>query len=801
MKVSTLNNPLPGNQIKLSLLLVSAAGVSYQLILMQFFSYIQWHHFASIIISVALLGFGTAGTLLTIFENKLIAAFEKLFPRLLFATAICMSMVLPLVHLDDIRFDSFLIFSAQGQWIKLLISYLLLFVPFFLAACAIGLTFVKFPLRIGKLYFFDLTGAGLGGMAILWAMWWLEPWKLHLVVALLPLLAGLISLRGKWSFYDVFLVVFAAVTIAVQLYSKPVIHGSQFKDLSRTLLLPEATKEFTATSPHGVIEVVSSPSLRFAPGISLNYVGEVPVYPMVFQNGDWMGPLVPRSSDPASPFTYTGEALAFELAKKKQLLILDGSTGEYSAMALFYNYQKISALESNREILKLLSDTYLQVTDSLILEPRLHSIPIEARTFLMADTQTYDLILFPRLGSFGGMGGIEAMQENYLLTKDAFIQAIEHLSEGGIGAVTCWMDTPMRVPLRLIATVTAAMSESGIVRVPAHLIILKSWGTLTVLFSNTPFSSEVMAQTEQFCQSRQFDAILLGNSIMDPSTELHQREGSPLITAIKHLVLDQSKRFFEEYDFAIEPTSDNRPFFFQFIKLNRLDKLRKELGASQYMFLELGYAVIWIAFLLILVVSLIFIFLPLFKLGFRGSYRKYVLLYFAGIGIGFLFTEIVLIQQFILFLGQPIFAAAGVITILLISSGLGSWYSSRIEVNSMRIRHTAALISTIIIIYAMILTPILQASVGFALPIRAAYVILLIAPLGFLMGMMFPMGIKWLAAKKVPHMVPWAWGINGYFSVISALLASILAVEIGFVSILVLAGLAYALPLALNLGK
>ncbi len=196
----------------------------------------------------------------------------------------------------------------------------------------------------------------------------------------------------------------------------------------------------------------------------------------------------------------------------------------------------------------------------------------------------------------------------------------------------------------------------------------------------------------------------------------------------------------------------------------------------------------------ITIASFLLIILPLVKLGWRGSNKFNIILYFTGIGLGFMFVEMVFIQRFILYFGNPVYSVSAVITTLLIFSGIGSYFSNSIVTKAKGLLVILMLIVILLFIYSFIFTPVLQQTVHWQLPFKVFIVLLLTAPLAFLMGIPFPAGLAKISKNNEAE-VPWAWGINGCVSVISTALATIVSVQMGFIWVMIFAALAYCLPL------
>jgi predicted membrane-bound spermidine synthase len=177
-------------------------------------------------------------------------------------------------------------------------------------------------------------------------------------------------------------------------------------------------------------------------------------------------------------------------------------------------------------------------------------------------------------------------------------------------------------------------------------------------------------------------------------------------------------------------------------------------------------------------------------------------LYFCGLGIGYMFVEIVLIQKFTLYFGNVIYSTAAVVCLMLISSGFGSWFSQNLYAKPSRIVGVTALIILSLIIYLIFLTPIIKTTIAFTLIAKIFFATFLIAPPAFIMGVPFPLGLRLLSERNESTegvQVPWAWGINGLFSVISVVLATIVAIELGFIWVMIIAAGAYSLSLLVNL--
>src|SRR5688572_30028849 len=187
------------NNLLLSLGILSASIIAFQLALMQILSIVQWYHFAYMVISMALLGFGAAGTVLALFRQQLQKYINLLLTVLMISSGIAMALVTDISQLSAIRFDSYLLFANYTHIGRLLVSYLLFFIPLLYGARAIGMIFDYHVAIIGKIYFANLAGSAIGGLLILALIWFLTPDRLPAFISCLPVIAGVMIIQFTQS--------------------------------------------------------------------------------------------------------------------------------------------------------------------------------------------------------------------------------------------------------------------------------------------------------------------------------------------------------------------------------------------------------------------------------------------------------------------------------------------------------------------------------------------------------------------------------------------------------------------------
>ncbi len=788
-------------RIYISVGLLSASIIAFQLTLMYLLSIIQWNHFAYMVISVALLGFGASGTLLALARNWFIRHIKIALPVLMMLTAVSMSLIMIISNTVFGSFDSYLLFVDRSQVLGLVITYFAFFVPFLFGAIAIGLVYIHYVKKIGGLYFADLIGSGIGGLLTLVLFWSFSPTQLPAVISTLPLLAGILLIPAGLKMKFTPLILAGLLMPIILFINPPRLPMSEYKGLSGALNLPDAEIVAERSSPYGQLSIVRSPALRYAPGLSLTFQGTVPVRDVIFNNGNWFGPVVEWSETDTSHFLdYTTNSLPYIIANPGDLLLLDAGTGLFAAHALTRGVENITAVEQNRIAVNMLKNELAGMIDSMYQDPSMNPVNLHPRSYLLKDDNLYDLIILPTSESFGGTSGINALEEQYTMTVEAMNEMWHRLTADGMISVTSWMDYPSRAPLKLLATLVETHENNSSLPAEDHIAAIRGWGTITFVLKKSPLNPDEIGRIRDFGNQMNFDPVLLPGIDQSERSVFNQLPDDDFFSHVDRIMSADRYRFYNEYDFNIRPATDNIPYFSQFLKLGRYGKMQEMFGQSTVPFLEIGYLIVLLTFIQITGAAVILIILPLFAIGWKGGGKLYTVLHFSGIGLGFMFIEIILIQQFILYFGNPIYAAAAVLSGMLICSGAGSLASGRFSKGRRGIVKVLALVIFFILIYTILLTPLLRLTINFPLTAKIFLSILFISPAAFFMGMPFPLGLRKLAELN-DTLIPWAWGINGCLSVISTALATIIAVEAGYIWVMLIAALAYGLTLSANLIK
>jgi len=721
-------------------------------------------------------------------------------------TSLLMSISVTISQTSLFSFDSYKLFSDYSQIWKLIATYMIFFPPFFFGALAIGLAFVKYVNRIGTLYSANMIGSGIGGLLAVFLMWWFFPQKLPAVVSTLAFFAAVIiiprQLRAGFT-----LVVAAAVALLSFFYiSSPSLNISEYKSISKTLNLPGSKVVESECSPYGTIEIISSNYLRYAPGLSIKYPGIVSVNNAAFNNSDWLGPLISLQNDSINYLAYSTGMLPYIINKRKDVLVLNSGTGRQVNTALYNNARRVMAVEPNKALLELLTGDLANEVGAIYNKAEVRVRNISPRSYLLAPHPKFDLITLPVISSFGGTSGLFALQEEYLLTKESFGEMWRSLKDNGVISINTWIDYPYRNPLKIISTLAEVIEKNGIKDLSKHIAAIKNWNTISIVVKRSQITIEETEKIRTFCNEMNFDPVILPDLKEEERGRFNKLQDDSFYRLIDEILSseDQRESVYSNYSFNIKPATDNQPYYSQFLQFKSIPLLAELFGSNAVPFFEVGYILLYLTFFQILLISFILIIIPLFKLGWKDEIRSWTFFYFCGLGIGYMFVEIVLIQKFSLYFGNVIYSAAAVICLMLISSGFGSWFSQNLYAKSNRIVGVTALIILSLIIYIVFLSSILKTTIAFTLTAKILFTTFLIAPPAFIMGMPFPLGLRFLSERNESaegRQVPWAWGINGLFSVISVVLATIIAIELGFVWVMIFAALAYGLSLSVNLKR
>ncbi|MBI2497678.1 MAG: hypothetical protein HYV75_07120 [Opitutae bacterium] len=301
-----------------------------------------------------------------------------------------------------------------------------------------------------------------------------------------------------------------------------------------------------------------------------------------------------------------------------------------------------------------------------------------------------------------------------------------------------------------------------------------------------------MAALRTFCETRGFDPLLLPDLRPAEREANHSWRNPEFFSLVDRLLEPDRAELYRAYAFVLRPPTDDRPFFSQFLRWRELPRIATVFGRRLAPFFELGSLVVALTFVVLGVIALTGIVLPLVRLGWRGPGKIRLILYFGGLGVGFMLVEMGLMLRLQSWLGGAVPAAAVVLTSLLLFSGIGSLLSERWPADGNLARFIPGVIAGLIVMTTAIPAPTGNAVFALSAPTRIATVVMALLPLGLAMGMAFPLGLRRIAAARPDH-VPWAWAVNGCMSVATPAGVMLLAMSAGYTAVSGCAVAAYTL--------
>lgn len=783
------------NFLYLGIFFISVATLLLEISLTRIFSVSLWYNFAFMIISIAFLGFGFAGSILAI-KPIMEKNFEKNLS--LFSIIFSFSVIISFILTQQIPFDPFKITWDKNQIFYISLYYPLIAMPFFFSGLIICGVFSKISENANKIYFFNLIGSGIGSFLVIFSFSFLGESTIILpsIFGAIATVFFLLSLSKKSAIC--FVLGFTIFLFLVYSSNLLEIKISEYKDLSRIKNYPDSRILYTKWNSFSRVDLIESKTIRYAPGLSLEYKDILPKQIGVTIDGDSLNVVTKFENLSQLRFLeYLPNSLAYDLVdnkNNKKVLIIEPKGDLDIILALYKNSSFVEISEPNPLIAEILFDqTFLKS-----LQNEKVRINVEdGRTFIKKIKEKYDIIFISLTDDIvKNSVGIYSLNENYLFTKEAFKELYSHLSEQGFLVVTRWIQHPPRDSIRIISIAVDALENLN--ENPSERIAyIRGYSTVTLFLKKTPLREEDVEKIKKFSKEKKFDLIYYPK-ISKEDTNIYNKLPEPFFYQMtQEILFGDRKKLYSEYLLDISSTTDEKPYFFSFFRLEKIPELYSSLGKKWEPFFESGFLV-FLVFFQALFFTIILIFSPLHffkKIKKKIDGKFYILSYFFAIGLGYMLIEISLIQKFILFLGQPIFSISLVISSLLIFSGLGSLFSEKLKINFLK--KIIFLLSVLILSYLIILPLIFNQFLGESLFFRILISLLTLIPISFLMGMPFPLGIKISSRIGKGELVSWSFATNAIASVLASVLGIIFALNFGFSAVLIFSALIYLLSLVL----
>ena len=760
--------------------LLAAALLAYEVALYRLLAVAQFHHLAFMVISLAMLGSGASGTLLATFPR--LGLWRPRATMAWFALGAGVLMPFGWALTNWIPFDAYTIWDPR-QVAILALHYGVLSLPFFAGGTALSLLFRRYPRAIAASYGANMVGSAAGCLLAL-----LAPGLVGAEGVLLLCTVGAAAAAicyapygmglGRWQRAAALLL---AVGAAIGLGRPPAalqVRLSPYKGLSYAIQAPGSRILATHWNAIARLDLVASPSLHALPGLSYRARMAPPAQWGLYCDGDDLSPVLledPASVDDGSPALAFAEAMptagAYALVPGGRVLLLDPLGGLEIWVALAQGVDRVDAAVSNPLVPRTVGGIYGH--------PRVTVLDADARSAVRAVHEPYDAVVLPLTDPYRPVrSGAYSLAEQYTLTREAFGEYMRALRPGGLLVITRWLQTPPSESLRAYALAVAAVEDSG--GDPGSWIVAyRGYTTMTILIRNGPWEHGELASLQRFCDEWAYDLVAMpGMSAADANR--YSVLDRPIYYEAYRELLQAADRaaWVRAYPYQVAPPTDDRPFYGHYYRWSQLPQLLAELGHTWAPFGGAGYLVLVALLLLATAGAAVLVAMPLLarqsaaRSRPSGSLQR-TLLYFAGIGLGFVLVEVPLIQRYTLYLGHPAYAFSAVLAALLVFSGLGATLSSRV-----RLRSALVALAAVAALSPWVVVGLQSHTAAWPLAARGAMAAVALAPLGVLMGIPFAGGLSRVATGD-RRAIAWAWAANGAASVVASVLAAALTLSWG----------------------
>ncbi|MGC2446225.1 MAG: hypothetical protein WA477_01185 [Candidatus Sulfotelmatobacter sp.] len=779
---TTTKSEIPESTLLAGLALTSFAALLLELALTRLFSVVLFYHFAFLAISIALLGLGAGGVFAYLLKTTLSNyATRMLASRVCMANAVLIFVVLEIVLHARVSLD-----VSTANFLRLTVIYLAAAVPFFLTGLLFSVVFARETSRIPRLYGADLCGGALACLAVVPLLNWLGGPNAILVSGIALGIAARIWASNAGERRNAAVIALALVALIAANHSGRLIDIVYAKGMFRD----PAWVEFARWNALSRVEVDRQ---GHAKAIVID--ADASTYIMNADVSRWHETEWEKDLMSAPP------ALANVLRPHGQFAIIGPGGGVDVLRAVANGSPSVTGIEINPIIATtIMRGRYADYAQHLYERPEVHIHVTDGRSYLRATSEQFDVVQMTLVDTWASTAaGAFALSENNLYTVEAFREYFNHLKPDGMIAITRWEFRHPREALRVVSVAIEALHSLGVAN-PARNIIVASQGSLdedgipvVVLAKKTAFTDEEENAVAAHCD--RYEAL-------DPlylPTSPGKNPFSDLIAS------NDPYTYARTYAYNVSPVTDNAPFFFFTLKAGQILGERSLRHGIDWK-VNLGVLVLLLVLVISAIAVTVFLILPLMLKSRPSRQSPLPLLYFIAIGLGYILVEIAFIQRFVLFLGHPTYALTVVIFLLMVSSGAGSLASRRWLPRTELVWIPLTAVLAALVAYVLFLPGRLAALVGLSFEARLLISAVLLIPLGFVMGMPFPTGLRALAAirtkspernEPADNAVEWAWAMNAAASVLGSVLAMVIAIRFGLNITLACGATAYLLALVL----
>lgn len=780
----------------IAIFVVSLAGLLLEVAYTRVISFKLWYYYTYLVIGLALLGMGSGSTVVVL-SSKLRAASTAAVLRwasLIGAVSIAVGYVaIAVIPIDTLALWDYGTMGSFKNFAALAVICFFLFSTFIAIGIMVSTLLSRAGEDVNRLYFSDLIGAGLACVIVVFLISRIGPPGVIMLVAFLLAIVGV-------SFADAQQKVFRIAGFAlVVFFGLAVVFNNVLPEIrteASKVPLTDVDTEFSDWGPVFRVDVAPVPGREDS-----KWLVHDGTYGSAIHEFDGNPESLTRfDTDPRSwPFEVLGDPV------DRQLII--GAAGGNEILASLYHDSKIiDAVELNPVTVGIVTDKFKDYTGDLTSFPEVNLTQGDGRSFLARSNDQYDLVWFVAPDSYAANNAASAgafvLSESYLYTSDMIAETMEHLSDRGMSVAQFgevdFADRPNRT-VRYLVTARKAMEKLGIEDPSQHMLVATSQdplsgGLSTIMLKRTPFTPEEVARFTEAIPGAEESKLVYAPGVEPADSIVAQVAGADTTEEVDSLI--------GAYPYDVSAITDNGPFFWHFVPFNDVIKSMFDDLSAVDRENAIGERVLLLLFGIATAFAVAFLLLP-----FVVVRKKWAALpakglsavYFAALGLGFMLYEITMIQRFVEFLGFPTYSLTVTLASILVFTGLGALWSAKFSDQPRKVVPILVLaLIALTVFYRLALTPITNAAFAAPLGVRVLVAFALLAPLGLILGMFMPLGLRTVGVLS-PYQdeyVAWAWAINGAFSVMGSVLTTILSMSFGFRTVQLIAVVLYLIAAA-----
>ena len=775
--------------IYVGVFLIAFSTLAFEITLTRILSVVSWYHLAFFAVSSSMLGMTAGAT--TVFlkpESYQRSHLNRALGRACLAYGWSIPISLVIICLIPLG-----LWQSALSLFSICIVTLACSLPFYFSGIVVTAALTQYDLSAGKVYATDLLGASFGCLLVLAALEVIDAPSLVLLCAPVGLAAGLCFAwqqpeRGDtWRLLlSLFLLLLVVPLNATTSYGiRPLVIKGRLHTNAPWL---ERWNSFSriAVTP----EFIGPPQL-WGPSY------KAPLHPIrqhdMNIDGE-AGTVIRRfhALEDIEHLRFDVTNLGYYLRPTGGACIVGVGGGRDLQTALLFGHKRVVGIDVNPIFVDLLENEFRSFA-GLADRTEVALVVDEARSYLSRTNEEFALLQMSLIDTWASTGaGAFSLSENALYTVEGWQVFLKRLAPGGIFTVSRWYN-PQKLGEtgRLASLAVASLLEAGINEPARHLVMATNHNVCTLLVSQKPFTDDEIAAVKSICADLQYDlAFVPGGTVKDDT--LH------MILAARSII-DLSK-VTQTQGYNYSPPTDEDPYFFNMIQLRQIfsiEMLNKQ-PAGVIKGNLMATFVLGVLILVLLLLTFATVVIPLVIKGRReaehGNRLKIswpMAIYFSLIGAGFMFVEIALLQKFSVFLGHPVYALGIVLFTIIASTGVGSFVSEKIQLTRAPLIYIYPVVTAAVIIAApSVLSRVSAAMITANTMTKILTTILILFPLGMLLGCFFPTGMK-LSQQLGRGETPWYWALNGIFGVLCSAVAVLISIYAGISVNFYLAALCY----------